>query len=475
MRTELISTLLKAGVVTDSQVERAISYHFGSSVLERLLSLGYGSEDDAYKVIKNKLKLEVIEGEELNNIPADVLASVPHDLIEKHHFLPFYADNAKIHVATFDPTQDSCLHEVSFFTSRKIVPFGVRASVLAKALNKYFALNVPEEFRYGKEQVVNPDLAPPPLVEQANNNAAIRPPLPPRPTMMPSSSAVTEPKPPLPPLPEANPLEQQRKLLEQEVEQLKNKVLEQEIEQLKTKVTELAKVKEEPVVVEPVKVVEQVIQEVQESKSEPLIDTASFSIDDDEVSFNDFKDVNVFDNMENAVTNIEPKVEPVTEVIATSAEVKNSPTVEEVGSAPDPITTAQDKDDIINSVIAELTKIAQRAIVFFVKYEDLIAVSGFGKDIDGNLADFKISLEAPSFFKDVYDTGRRFYGITPKNNVTDEFFAHFGGAMPALVCVVPVSIENDVFALIYAEEVDNPMQAEDIAERMAVAFDKLLS
>ncbi len=331
MRTELVNTLIKAGVVTEPQVERASLYNFGTSLVERLLCLGYGSEDDVFKIIKNNLKLKVVEADELENIQEDILNEVPHYLIEKHHFLPFYSDHTKLHVAFFDPTKDSCFTEVAFFTSKVIVPFGARASVLSKALNKYFNFKLPEEFRYGKEQIVDPKLTPPPLMDGG--------PTVPKPTMPPIPTS--RPKPPLP--------------------------------------------------------------------------------------------------------NLEPIEEPSESIIE----------------------AAVDKNSAINAVNIELKKLSNgRSTILFVKYDDLVTVDG---------SDLKVSLQVPSFFKDVYDSKKRFYGMPPKSPVSDEFFDRTGGSVPSLICIVPVSIEDEVFALLYAEGVENPMEVEDIAERMAIVFDRLLS
>lgn len=415
MRTELVETLLKAGVVTEAQVERAMNYHYSTGLVERLLCLGYGSEDDVFKIIKNNLKLAVIEGNELDNVSKCVLESVPRDMIERNHFIPFYADATKIHIAFFDPTKDSCFNEVCFFTSKKIVPFGVRASVLAKVLNKYFHLDLPETFKFGKEQVSDQKLVPPPLVEKESSN--VKPVLPPIP--IPSTKEVS--RPPLPNMEKKETAENTdlQKLLKDQSEELAS---------LKTKVSELGK------------------------KQEVILETASLVDEDDSIS--DFKEIEA----DEGVT--------LQEVKESSAGLSSE--TEEKGNYVDstPIELATNKDQIINSVNEELSKISKRFMLLFIKYDELTAVDG---------SNIKIPIQVPSFFKDVYDSSKRFYGIPPKSYVADEFFNKLGGYLPKIICVVPVSIENEVFAILYAEEVENPMQMEELAEKMAEAFDRLLS
>ena len=469
MRTELVNTLVKAGVVTEAQVDRAELYNFGSSLVERLLCLGYGSEEDVFKIIKNSLKLTVIEGNELDNIPEEVLNAVPRDLIEKHHFLPFYADNAKIHIAFFDPTKDSCFSEVSFFTSKIIVPFGVRANVLAKSLNKRFNLKLPEEFKYGKEQISNPSLTPPPLMD--DGPVVAKPKMPPIPTSI--------PKPPIPTVEKKEPPvnAELQKVLEKQTE---------EIAKLMSKVSELGKDKVAPqpqpeptpqpqpqmpesAASQPqpqVKIEELKIEEPKVETKAPAatLDTSSFGDDDDSIV--DFKDVGCVVDIEQAVAPVVKKEAPVSTPVekpaAPAAPVEQSAFVDTSA-----IDAAKDKNSAIDAVNVELKKITKgRSMILFVKYDDLVTADG---------SELKVSLQAPSFFKDVHDSGKRFYGIPPKSYVSDELFNKLGGDVPALVCAVPVSIDNEVFAILYAEGVDNPMEAEEIAEKMAVVFDRLLS
>ena len=148
--------------------------------------------------------------------------------------------------------------------------------MLAKALNKRFGLKIPEEFRYGKEQIADPSLTPPPLMD---GGPAIA-----KPTMPPIPTAVTKPKPPIP-------------VVETPVNAELQKVLEkqtQEIERLMTKVNELGKEKAAP---QP-QSQPQIQANVEPRKEgpstgpkrpEPIMNTSSFG--DDEDSITDFQDI----------------------------------------------------------------------------------------------------------------------------------------------------------------------------------------
>jgi len=454
LKTELVQLLLKAGVVTDAQVDRAEKYNFGSSLAERLLCLGYGSEDDIFKIIKNKLKLPVIEGQELDNVPQTALNAIPAALIEQHHFLPFYTDEKTVKIALFDPTMDSYFRDITSSVTKQVYFFGARASTLSQALDEYFELDIPETFKFGKEQIADPKLAPPPLAEAVPGSTA-------KPAM-----------PPLPPLPNAVPRAPEPK------ETPKEEAAPKPVTPAPAPTPTVEK-KEEPAPVEIKKETQQAPAPQPEIKTMPevkpeakkdsldfgcLIDASSFG--DDDASFDDFKDVKNIVNPcgpnEPAKEETAPKEAPKVTQAAAPTVSKPAPEEEYIS----PIDIALDKDSIISAVNLELGKASKRSLILFVKYEDLVTVDGSG---------LKVSLQAPSFFKDVHDSNKRFYGMPPKSNASDEFFKGFGGSVPFDICVVPVSIEDEVFAILYAEGVENPMQVEEVAEKMAQAFDRILS
>lgn len=332
MSTELVNVLLKAGIVTQKDVNNALKHKSGVTVVENLLSSGCGCEDDVYKVIKNKLKLAVIEPDKLANIPKDILAVVPRELVEKYHFIPFYADAASVHIAMLDPTADPCLNEVCFFTSKRIVPYGVMANVLSRALNKYYGLGLPENFQHGEENfgVSKKDMPPIPAMKRE------------------------EKRPPLP-------------------------------------------------------------------ISKPMTGTTP------------------------------PRDIPV------PTQLPKDP-----------------KDAIVFSVLADMRNIAKRCIVMFLKYSDLICDNGFGEYIDEKLNGYTIPLNAPSIFMSAYDTKIPFHGIPISNYLTDEFYKALGGIKPKVISVVPVIMEGEVFAMIYAEEVSDLDTVKKVSEKMSREFERLL-
>jgi hypothetical protein len=440
LNTELINTLLTAGVVTEAQLERAAHYDSGSSLVEKFLTLGYGSEDDVYKVIQNKMGLPVVAAKILEDVDKKSLEIVPKAFIEKNHILPFHVDEASVHVAMFDPTQDTCLSELHFFANLKVLPYGALASDLTKALNKYYSLGLPEKFKYGTENMSANYKGPtPPPLKKESAAAAKMPPVPPLPPKpagvnLPPLPTTASPKvmPDLPPLPAKEPVTIK-------IEEPKKEVIPQETQ----------KPEPEPAKPEPQKIEPQKKEEPRKEAPAETVNNRTLGVDYDQE---------------------EPEFQDICQVFPQTTKATSPKDVDTAI-----IEQATNKDAVLNASINEVKKLSSRCIILFVKYDDLVSVVGAGSGIENNLSGFKLSLLEPSVFKNVRDSKKEFYGPMPGGAVEQAFIARFGNEKPQTVTIVPSMLDDEVFAVIYTEETPIVEEVKRVAVAMALAFDKLLS
>jgi len=449
LNTELITLLLKAGIIKESEAQRALTYESGSSLVERVLSLGYGSEIDVLKIVQNKLKLAVVTSESFQNIPKKVIDFIPRDIVEKHHILPFFMDNTTIHIAFFDPTQDPCLNELCFFTSLKVVPYGALASDITKALNRYYGLTLPEVFRHGKESVDPRYKGTPikPLGKDFTRDDNKLPPLPnSRPTTIPKkeqSSTFNFP----PPSPGERVVSEKK---DKEVDELKDKLkeMQESFNRLSKQVSAQSKPNVEVKRIQEVKENINIIQEedITEIKDEELV--ADIDYEDDIPEFQDVS--GVFTNPSKQMKTDDVFVHSIEQGI--------------------------DKDAVLEAVVREIKKIASRSVILFVRYDDLLPISGIGEGIEDSLSGLRISLKESSVFRSVYNTKKEFSGTIPSTDmVLDSFIRHFAGNKPRSIVVVPSMIDDEIFSMIYAEETKAVDDLKKISKAMAKAFDRLLN
>jgi len=456
LRTELVNTLLKAGIINEEAVLEAMEHNMGSSLVERLLDLGYGSEQDVYKIIKNKLKLEVVGPDDIANIDPRVFKIVPRGLVERHHILPFYADSTNIHVAVIDPTQDSCMNELCFFSHLRVMPYGILASDLTKALNKYYQLGLPEEFRHKKalkkegEMPKDIPLPPPnfPLPGKKPNGI---------PTSIPNTPPPPEGLPPLPNIKAESPKPAEPPRVEEPPTRTEEVPMpEQPKEEVEVKEELIEEIKIEPVMEEEPK--------IPESKSVLSDDIGVFDIGEDA----EFRDISSSDiKLEPILT-----APPVDETQVSEVSDDNIMPSQELDVSA--ISSSSEKDAILNAVTQALKTISKSALVLFVKEDDMVAVLGFGEHIDGNFDDYKISLSAPNMFQWVFQNKAELSGLPQSGYLNDVFFKRFGGFVPEKIAIVPSVIEGEVVAAIYCEDPSSIDDMKKVAEAMAGSFHRLL-
>ena len=135
-----------------------------------------------------------------------------------------------------------------------------------------------------------------------------------------------------------------------------------------------------------------------------------------------------------------------------------------------------DKDAVLEAVVREIKKIASRSVILFVRYDDLLPISGIGEGIEDSLSGLRISLKESSVFRSVYNTKKEFSGTIPSTDmVLDSFIRHFAGNKPRSIVVVPSMIDDEIFSMIYAEETKAVDDLKKISKAMAKAFDRLLN
>lgn len=526
MTTEFIKTLITAGIVNGAQVERATHYESGSSLVERLLSLGYGNENDFYKVLKNKLNKSVVKEYDLKDIKNDCLEIFPVSIIEKHHVLPFFIDNSVLRLAMFDPTLTTVVDELTDFAKKNnlgefsIEAYGVLPSDLAKALNKYYKLGLPEIFKYGKESLIENYKGPqiPALRQTKDEDMAKLPPLPPKndrngverngvdggkSKLIPTTNSDELSK--LPPLPQESNLNDKEnakkdspsnKDLQEKEKQVQPinlgseslvKKMNEDFDKLSQMVADVEGSKKTTTEKETDEKSDFQIKNIQmevvsekpkaQIKQATPLETSSENILEPSDTLNgtacpiDSKYKDITESMTEGLNYDEdaPDFKDIKELVP---EKPNAVSPNDVTL--DSIESATTKEEIIKNTLKEIRKLSSRCLILFVRNDALSAVLGEGAGIVENYSGYTIPLSKPSIFKDVYDSGKEYYGPLKSSSLFDSFMAHFGNQKPMSVTLAPSIIDEQVFAIIYTEETPIVEEVKNIANSMAKAFEKLL-
>lgn len=141
MSTLLGQLLVWNKIITEEQLAEALEYQKNSDEDVKLGSIlvnkGYVSESVLYKFLSKQYGVELVDLYSMD-IPKEVIGKIPAQVALKYSIIPVSAENGKIKVATFDPTNIFALDDVRFVTGLKVVPVLSTEDAIKSALSKYY-------------------------------------------------------------------------------------------------------------------------------------------------------------------------------------------------------------------------------------------------------------------------------------------------------------------------------------------------
>src|SRR6056297_1395305 len=140
--------LVQEGVITPHQLEEALKYQviFGGKLGTNLIELDFVREDDIAKTLSRMLRVPLVSGEQLQNIPEDVIKLIPRDIAEQYQVIPLSLEHRKLTLVMANPSDLKAIDEIAFRTGFIVRPAVAAEVRLILALEKYY--HSPREIRY---------------------------------------------------------------------------------------------------------------------------------------------------------------------------------------------------------------------------------------------------------------------------------------------------------------------------------------
>jgi len=148
MKKNLGQLLVEKGLVNEKVLGEALQRQviFGGRLGTNLLEMGAVSEDALMKLIAFQLNIPYAEPRHFEEIPREVLDSVPEELLSKHRIVPLAIDGHRITLAMTDPHKLDIVDEVAFQTNMVIEPVVASEVRIVDALENYYGIR--REARY---------------------------------------------------------------------------------------------------------------------------------------------------------------------------------------------------------------------------------------------------------------------------------------------------------------------------------------
>ena len=154
--------LVRQGWASPDDIERAltaqtaVANRLGTFLLERRV-LG---EDLLLKALSEQHQVPGAGVEDLRDIPEDVIASLPAKLAARCNAVPFRAFGTQVHVAMLDPRDLNCQDELAFALGKRVRPFVATEIRIREALERYYGVPCPSQFKMLIERLDNNRYAP---------------------------------------------------------------------------------------------------------------------------------------------------------------------------------------------------------------------------------------------------------------------------------------------------------------------------
>ena len=148
MKKNLGQLLVEHGLVDEKVLDDALQRQviFGGRLGTNLLEMGAVAEDDLMRILAFQLNIPYAESRHFEEIPREVLDSVPKELLSKHLIVPLTVDGHRITLAMADPQKLDVVDEVAFQTNMVIQPVVASEVRIVGALEKYYGIR--REARY---------------------------------------------------------------------------------------------------------------------------------------------------------------------------------------------------------------------------------------------------------------------------------------------------------------------------------------
>lgn len=140
--------LLRNQVVSQEQLNEALQCQviFGGRLGTNLVELGYMTLDDLARLLSRRSGYPAASPEELEELPREVLSSLPKPTIEKFKIIPIRTEAKTLHLAVCDPTDVKTMDEIQFATGMRIKPYLLPELRMFYLLEKHYGLK--RDIRY---------------------------------------------------------------------------------------------------------------------------------------------------------------------------------------------------------------------------------------------------------------------------------------------------------------------------------------
>lgn len=140
--TKPLGQLLKEmEIITEGQIQEALAVQRkqGGSLGEILIQLGYITRDELLLALGAQMGMEVVNLDELGDIPVEVIGLVPATMAKAYNVVPYRKENGTVYVAMANPQDINVLDDLRYVMKCDVQAAVTSSEAISQALEKYYA------------------------------------------------------------------------------------------------------------------------------------------------------------------------------------------------------------------------------------------------------------------------------------------------------------------------------------------------
>ncbi|GFO53600.1 general secretion pathway protein GspE [Geomonas sp. Red276] len=142
MSAMLGEMLLKVGALKPEQLDQALQAQaiYGGRLGTNLVEMGFLSEEELARALHEKLGVPWVEPAQLNDLPPDLLALIPAELVARYRVVPVAVSGRRLTLAMADPSDFRAIEEIGFVTGMVVQPRVCSELRLSLALERHYGI-----------------------------------------------------------------------------------------------------------------------------------------------------------------------------------------------------------------------------------------------------------------------------------------------------------------------------------------------
>jgi type IV pilus assembly protein PilB len=140
MSTRLGELLVKRGLITSAQLEKAIEHHQGDdagALSTALVALRIFSDAELTALLQKEYRLPLVDPAAMD-VPSEVVRLVPVTLARRHHLVPISLTGSTLTLAMSDPSNLVAINEVKFLTGYDVKVAVAATSSVSQAIQQVY-------------------------------------------------------------------------------------------------------------------------------------------------------------------------------------------------------------------------------------------------------------------------------------------------------------------------------------------------